>query len=310
MLDHSKAEPMGILKDVLWQVGVTTIIAKILILDIHVDQDVLIVVGRSFLYTCGSILNTVKGTTSTFDGICHQKFYVAKVRNNHGESDSDDEEEYYLKRDENGKPFYGPNHAKLLPDDLQAYENACGGILTGLLKHGDYPNKTKHLLALDGAKEIPQLFQANLLKAGLFDVVIEGCDGVLHTASPFFIPTDNLFAFPNDEGSGGFGATKETKAAGLKAQVDSWNPDYEVIHLIRRETSSVMEVIPESLRVDVEAQVSSQYEEVKNLFLTPINDSQQEKIEREIKKMRHSESTINPVTSTLSRMFVLMNPLS
>ncbi|GJV37096.1 hypothetical protein Tco_1409573 [Tanacetum coccineum] len=76
MLDHSKAKPMGILKDGLCQ-----------------------------------------GTTSIFDGVCHQKFYVAKVRNNHGESDNDDEEEYYLKRDENGKPFYGPNRAKYLNCD-------------------------------------------------------------------------------------------------------------------------------------------------------------------------------------------------
>ncbi|GJW01647.1 hypothetical protein Tco_1556898 [Tanacetum coccineum] len=43
MLDHSKAEQMGILKDVLCQVGVTTILAKFLILDIPVDKDVLIV---------------------------------------------------------------------------------------------------------------------------------------------------------------------------------------------------------------------------------------------------------------------------
>ncbi|GJU75891.1 hypothetical protein Tco_1272961 [Tanacetum coccineum] len=69
-----------------------------------------------FVYTCGSILNTIKGTTSTFDGVCHQKFSVTKVRNNHGESDNDDEE-YSLKRNEMGKPFYGPNRAKYLSCD-------------------------------------------------------------------------------------------------------------------------------------------------------------------------------------------------
>nr|GEY96148.1 hypothetical protein [Tanacetum cinerariifolium] len=40
-----------------------------------------------------------------------------KVRNNHGESNIDDEEEYYLKRDDNGKPFYVPNSAKYLNCD-------------------------------------------------------------------------------------------------------------------------------------------------------------------------------------------------
>nr|GEX60065.1 hypothetical protein [Tanacetum cinerariifolium] len=61
MLDHSKAEPMGIMKDVLCQVGVTIILAKFLILEIPMDKDVPIVVGKSFLHTCEEIINTIKG---------------------------------------------------------------------------------------------------------------------------------------------------------------------------------------------------------------------------------------------------------
>ncbi|XP_062115479.1 phenylacetaldehyde reductase-like [Humulus lupulus] len=44
--------------------------------------------------------------------------------------------------------------------------------------------KTKHLLALDGAKERLYLFKANLMEEGSFDSAISGCDGVFHTASP------------------------------------------------------------------------------------------------------------------------------
>ncbi|XP_034703442.1 cinnamoyl-CoA reductase 1-like [Vitis riparia] len=44
--------------------------------------------------------------------------------------------------------------------------------------------KTGHLLALDGAKERLHLFKADLVEEGSFDSVIEGCDGVFHTASP------------------------------------------------------------------------------------------------------------------------------
>nr|GFB28673.1 hypothetical protein [Tanacetum cinerariifolium] len=110
------AKPMGILKDVLCQVRVTTILAKFLILDIPLDKDVPIVVGRSFLYTCGGIINTIKWTTSTFDGVCHQKFYVAAVRNKHKESD-DDEVEYIRKIDKNGKPIYGLKFEKYLNCD-------------------------------------------------------------------------------------------------------------------------------------------------------------------------------------------------
>ncbi|GJU29855.1 hypothetical protein Tco_1173444 [Tanacetum coccineum] len=72
---------------------------------------------EAFLHTGGAIMNTIEGTTSTFDGIVHQKFYVANVRNDHAESDSDDVEGYCLKRDEMGKPIYGLNRAKYLSCD-------------------------------------------------------------------------------------------------------------------------------------------------------------------------------------------------
>ncbi|GKC83616.1 hypothetical protein Tco_1139333, partial [Tanacetum coccineum] len=87
-------EPMGVLKDVLCQVGVTTIIAKFLILDIPIDRDAPILVGRGFLYTCGSILNTRDTIASTFDGVCYQTFRAAKTGLNTKESDCDVEEEY------------------------------------------------------------------------------------------------------------------------------------------------------------------------------------------------------------------------
>uniref|UniRef100_A0A166IGF3 NAD-dependent epimerase/dehydratase domain-containing protein n=1 Tax=Daucus carota subsp. sativus TaxID=79200 RepID=A0A166IGF3_DAUCS len=46
------------------------------------------------------------------------------------------------------------------------------------------PQKTEHLLALDGAKERLHLFEANLLEEGSFDPAVDGCDCVFHTASP------------------------------------------------------------------------------------------------------------------------------
>ncbi|GJX38171.1 hypothetical protein Tco_0251474 [Tanacetum coccineum] len=94
MLNNSKAEHMGVLKDVMCQVGVITIIAKFLILYMPIDKDAPILVGRGFLYTCGSILNTRDRITSTFDRVCHQTFRVAKSSLNTEESDSDDEEDY------------------------------------------------------------------------------------------------------------------------------------------------------------------------------------------------------------------------
>jgi nucleoside-diphosphate-sugar epimerase len=48
------------------------------------------------------------------------------------------------------------------------------------------PKKTDHLRKLDGAKERLHLFKANLLEEGSFDAAVEGCEGVFHTASPFY----------------------------------------------------------------------------------------------------------------------------
>ncbi|GJS44775.1 hypothetical protein Tco_0594896 [Tanacetum coccineum] len=49
MIDHTQAKAMGKLSNVLCQVGVTTIIAKFIILDIPIDCDAPIMVGRGFL---------------------------------------------------------------------------------------------------------------------------------------------------------------------------------------------------------------------------------------------------------------------
>ncbi|GJU91975.1 hypothetical protein Tco_1304398 [Tanacetum coccineum] len=97
------------------QVGVTTLIAKFLILDIPIDRDSPIVVGRGFLCTIGAIVNTLERIFSTFDGFCHQTFRAARsdfMRN--AESDSDDEEDYQIKRNMFGAPIYGPKTAPYL----------------------------------------------------------------------------------------------------------------------------------------------------------------------------------------------------
>ncbi|GJW87967.1 putative reverse transcriptase, RNA-dependent DNA polymerase [Tanacetum coccineum] len=78
MINHTQAEAMGILINVLCQVRVTTLIAKFLILDIPIDRDAPIVVGRGFLHTIGGIVNIIERLFSTFDGFCHQTFRAAR----------------------------------------------------------------------------------------------------------------------------------------------------------------------------------------------------------------------------------------
>ncbi|GLT78748.1 hypothetical protein SLA2020_502760 [Shorea laevis] len=61
-----------------------------------------------------------------------------------------------------------------------------GYTVKASVRNPNDPNKTKHLRALEGAEERLQLFKADLLEEGSFDPVVEGCEGVFHTASPFY----------------------------------------------------------------------------------------------------------------------------
>ncbi|XP_023745936.1 phenylacetaldehyde reductase [Lactuca sativa] len=61
-----------------------------------------------------------------------------------------------------------------------------GYAVKASVRYPNNPAKTDHLLKLDGAKERLHLFKADLLEEGAFDAAIDGCDGVFHTASPFF----------------------------------------------------------------------------------------------------------------------------
>ncbi|GKE40632.1 hypothetical protein Tco_1464037 [Tanacetum coccineum] len=102
MLNHSKAEPVGLLKDVL-------------------------------------ILNTIERITSTFDRICHQTFYAAKTSLDIAESDSDNEEKYVIQRNKFGASIYRPKTAQYLNcNDPMDRSLALLAVLNPFRKHVDW----------------------------------------------------------------------------------------------------------------------------------------------------------------------------
>ncbi|GJV58698.1 hypothetical protein Tco_1464798 [Tanacetum coccineum] len=106
-LAHNIAEVTGRLVNVLCQVGFTTLSAKFLILEIPVDWDAPIVVGHGFLDTIGGNINIPNKIFITFNGLTRQTFRAArseKIRT--AESNSDDEEDYVIKRNEIGTPIH------------------------------------------------------------------------------------------------------------------------------------------------------------------------------------------------------------
>lgn len=52
-------------------------------------------------------------------------------------------------------------------------------------------NKVGYLWEIDGAKERLKVMKADLMIEGSFDQVVDGVDGVFHTASPVLVPYDN-----------------------------------------------------------------------------------------------------------------------
>ncbi|KAK9154857.1 hypothetical protein Sjap_002337 [Stephania japonica] len=66
-----------------------------------------------------------------------------------------------------------------------------GYIVHATVRDLNDPKKVDHLKALPPANGVLKLFQADVLDEGSFDSVIDGCVGVFHTASPFYLtPTD------------------------------------------------------------------------------------------------------------------------
>ncbi|GJX60627.1 hypothetical protein Tco_0292017 [Tanacetum coccineum] len=90
-----EAEVTGQLVNVLCQVRFTTLFAKFLILEIPIDWDTPIVVGRGFLDMIGGNIDIPNRIFTTFDGRTRQTFRAAKSEKIRiTESDSDNKEDY------------------------------------------------------------------------------------------------------------------------------------------------------------------------------------------------------------------------
>ncbi|GKF31091.1 hypothetical protein Tco_0100889 [Tanacetum coccineum] len=71
------------------------------------DRDAPIMVGRGFLDTIGGNIDIPNRIFTTFDGRTRQTFRAAKSEKNRiAESDSDDEEDYVIKRNAMGTPIH------------------------------------------------------------------------------------------------------------------------------------------------------------------------------------------------------------
>ena len=111
MADNSKAKAMGEVKNVRVQIGYQAFLCDFLVLNIPVDKELPILLGRPFLRTCGAIIDMGHGTMTINDGILKHTYYP-KPRRGKRDSMDEEEEDYFgcfeVGRDEEGRPKYGP----------------------------------------------------------------------------------------------------------------------------------------------------------------------------------------------------------
>ncbi|GKD67751.1 DNA-directed DNA polymerase [Tanacetum coccineum] len=107
MINYTEAEVTSRLANVLCQVRFTTLSASFLILEIPIDRDAPIVVGHGFLITIEGNIDIPNRILTTFDGLTRQTFKPAKSEKIRiAESDSDDEEDNVITRNEMGTPIH------------------------------------------------------------------------------------------------------------------------------------------------------------------------------------------------------------
>ncbi|GJS96620.1 putative ribonuclease H-like domain-containing protein [Tanacetum coccineum] len=103
---------MGEVRNVRIQIGSQAYLANFLVLDITVDRELPLLLGRPFLRTCGTLIDMGKGTMTIDYGVIKQTYYLKPRAKSYFHNFDMDEDEDWLGffevgRDEDGNPKYG-----------------------------------------------------------------------------------------------------------------------------------------------------------------------------------------------------------
>ncbi|GJV69182.1 hypothetical protein Tco_1484691 [Tanacetum coccineum] len=113
MADNTQAKDMGEVKNVRIQIGYQAYLVDFLVLDIPVDKELPLLLGRPFFRTCRAIIDMGRGTLCIDDGVIHHTYFPkprAKAYLDHFELDEEDDwmSCFEVGRDEDGNTKYGP----------------------------------------------------------------------------------------------------------------------------------------------------------------------------------------------------------
>ncbi|GJW65515.1 putative ribonuclease H-like domain-containing protein [Tanacetum coccineum] len=113
MADNTQAKAMGVVKNVRIQIGYQAYLVDLLILDIPVDKELPLLLGRPFFRTCGAVIDIWRGTLCIDDGVIRYTYFPkirAKAYLDHFAQEEEDDwlSCFEVGRDEDGNPKYGP----------------------------------------------------------------------------------------------------------------------------------------------------------------------------------------------------------
>ncbi|GKA12213.1 putative ribonuclease H-like domain-containing protein [Tanacetum coccineum] len=113
MADNTQAKAMGEVKNVRIQIGYQAYLVDFLILDIPVNKELPLLLGRLFLRTCGAVIDMGRGTLCIDDGVIHHTYFPKPRTKAYLDNFAQEEEDDWLScfevgRDEDGNPKYGP----------------------------------------------------------------------------------------------------------------------------------------------------------------------------------------------------------
>ncbi|GJX20811.1 hypothetical protein Tco_0223488 [Tanacetum coccineum] len=75
MANNTQAKAMGEVRNVRIQIGYQAYLADFLVLDIPVDKELPLLLGRPFLRTCGAMIDMGRGTMTNDDGVIKHTYY-------------------------------------------------------------------------------------------------------------------------------------------------------------------------------------------------------------------------------------------
>nr|GEW92888.1 hypothetical protein [Tanacetum cinerariifolium] len=126
MADNTQAKAMDEVRNVRIQIGYQVYLVDVLVLDIPVDKELPLLLGRLLLRTCGVIIDMGHVTMTTDDGVIRHTYFPKPRAKAYLENFEVDEDEDWLNcfevgRDEDGNPKYGPVAPSFLEieDDME-----------------------------------------------------------------------------------------------------------------------------------------------------------------------------------------------